>query len=244
MDAAPTRAHVITFTDLVYASLASYGLPLFDAALKRGDGWAVACLGMASVWMFYDWYANHFFAVEQHLGAKNIPFDAISFFQYAGLLYASALTSPWIFFFLAIRALRGIVYNELALRRGEGPRAAARLRSYNFSSGFMVLAYTPLFIWDVSCDIFDAGLRLGIAIAIWALAYAIAIFAEARFERRAARRARPGPPQPSAQAPPVAAAGRPASDGAEKREDHNPALWAALAFVLGLILAILRRRKL
>jgi hypothetical protein len=180
--------HVLTFTDLIYAALSSYALPLFDSAADRRDKWAVGYLAVAAIWMFYDWYANHYFGIDANLGARNIPLDLVSFFQYAGLLYTAARTSPWVHLFLAIRGARGIAYNEIALRTGKGPRDPERLRSYNYSSGFMVVTYSGLLVFELSRGQLRVGERLIAAIAIWLMAYGIALFVEWRLDRLRAKR--------------------------------------------------------
>jgi hypothetical protein len=186
----PDRALVITFTDLIYASLAAYGLGLLNTALNQRNGWAVAYLAASAVWLFYDWYANHYFAIEQQLGGRNLPLDAISLAQYAGLLYTAATTSSWLFLFLTIRALRGILYNELALRHpGDGPYDPERLRSYNYSSGFMAVVYTGLLIWERQQHKVDIELQFGLAVGVWLVAYAISLLAEKRLDKRRSKEA-------------------------------------------------------
>lgn len=185
-DSSPDRTLVITFTDLIYAALAAFGLGLVGTALDHHNAWAVAYLAAGGVWLFYDWYANHYFVIEQQLGGRNIPLDAVSLAQYAGLLYAASKTSPWILFFLAIRGIRGIVYNELALRREKRLYDPERLRSYNYSSGFMAMAYTVIFLDELKHKTVDVDVQLGLAVGIWLIAYGIALRVEARLDRRRA----------------------------------------------------------
>lgn len=187
-DTPQSRTYVLTFTDLVYAALAAYGLELTATALDHHDYWAVAYLGAGGVWMFYDWYANHYFASDEDLGAKNLPIDFVGLILYAGLLYASSKTSAWLFVFLAIRGLRGIVHNEMTLRYGTGRHDVERRRSYNYSSGFMVATYIPLFLYDKYFRPWDVGGRFGVAVGIWLIAYGIALLVEARLDRRVATR--------------------------------------------------------
>ncbi len=179
--------HVLTFTDLIYAALAAYSISAFDIEASQRHWLAVAYLLVSVIWMFYDWYANHFFAIQEHMGAKNIPLDMVSFAQYAGLLFYSKYESPVIYIFLAIRGLRGIVYNEVALRQWHGVRDAERLRSYNYSSGFMVVAYSALYVIDRTFGWPTVGPRLVVAVLVWVIAYGLALLAENRFVRRLER---------------------------------------------------------
>jgi hypothetical protein len=126
----------------------------------------------------------HYFATDLDLGAKNLPIDFVGLILYAGLIYTAFITSPWLYIFLALRGARGIIHNEMSLRYGKGKYDAERRRSYNYSSGFMVLTYIPAFFLDTRCRLWGAGGRYFVAIGIWGIAYAIALVVEARLDRR------------------------------------------------------------
>ncbi|GGK73675.1 class I SAM-dependent methyltransferase [Mangrovihabitans endophyticus] len=213
--------YVISFTDLVYAGLLGYGLQKLDMVIGRH--WAEAALtGTALLYLIYDWYGEHSLEVNVSLGAAAIRLDFIALFIYFGLIYFSSGSSQYFAIFMALRAARGIVINVILIRRSSSH--AARLHSYNVSSGLMTVLFVAMYAVDTVVG-FSPVVRLAASFALWLFAYAAALASERIFAGRIARRIADSVPESAGDPRPT-----PAGDaihnirGGPARNDRTPVM--------------------
>lgn len=171
------KYYIITFTDLIYAALLAYSLTLLHSAFEE-ISYTTLVIVFSVILLVYDWYGEHLIAVQRKVGTAATVFDFAAFLIYFGLLYTSAQVSYYVFLFMAIRALRGLIYNFMLMAKQPAVLERMKLKSWSISSSLMLLTYFGLFIatiYDVAlCDIvFIISL-----ISIWAVSYLIAYILE------------------------------------------------------------------
>lgn len=176
-------SHLITFTDLIYAALISYGLFILQSSIDM----PIVNLGFATfaiMLLCYDWYGEHFLSIQVKVGGLLLFFDFISLFSYFFLLWASVNNSLFYSFVLVIRALRGLAVNVLILPKHEDILLRSKIKSYNVSSGLMIFAYASVFVYD-NVGFLAPNERLLWCVGIWVAAYVASFVFEAVFAKAA-----------------------------------------------------------
>ena len=172
-----TKTYIVTFTDLVYASLLAYALDKLDKALGT-PSLSLAFLIGTIIFMIFDWYGDHSLSVQRRAGTIAITLDFIAMAIYFAMIYSSVHFSIYYLPLMGLRGLRGMVFNYILIKLPGQPYRVERLKSYNLSSGFMFLTFTVLFIIDASMDSFSELERFLLASLIWLLAYGVALISE------------------------------------------------------------------
>lgn len=166
------RPYIVTFTDLVYAALLSYGLDKLDQALS-GNMPGSILVGYIILLMFYDWYGEHWLAVQRRVGTLSITLDIIALIIYFFLVYAGFASSIYYILLLAFRAFRGIVYNYILLKFEGNGEYKERLMSFNLSSSFMLIGYLVMFSLGITLLTFSSRGIFIIALVFWLTAYLV-----------------------------------------------------------------------
>src|SRR6267142_452471 len=130
------RPYLITFPDLIYAALLSHALGILDRSLTVSFTSASFVL-VAIILMIYDWYGEHWVALQRRVGSLSITLDFVALIIYFGLFFVGSQSSINFVLLLAARALRGIIINFILLRFNGDPGYRERLKSYNISSSMM-----------------------------------------------------------------------------------------------------------
>ena len=145
-----THPYLISFTDLIYAALLGYSLTLLEHAVTDASLASIGFIVTAIILMIYDWYGEHWLAVQQRVGGFAIVFDFFALMIYFGLFLSGARVSGLFMPLLALRALRGIVYNCVLLSSVGDPGWRETLKSFNISSSLMAITYTAVAFIDAT----------------------------------------------------------------------------------------------
>ncbi len=171
------RTYIVTFTDFVYAALLAYALDKLDRAFSS-PSISIGFVSFAIVLMIYDWYGTHSLATHRRIGLTSISHDFISIGLYFGLVITGAESSIYFLLLMGLRGLNGVIFNCMLLRAPGNAYRRERLKSYNLSSSFMLIGFLLLFVVDTFLEVFSSLDRFIISIALWTIAYAVALIAE------------------------------------------------------------------
>ena len=173
------RSYLITFIDLLYAAIISYGLSVLHKSLEN-QTISSAFVIFAIVLAMHDWYGEHWVAITKKIGAISTIFDFIALMIYFGLIFFGSSSSLYFLALLAFRALRGIILNIILLTKHLISIEATRVRAWNISSIAMFIAYAITFsigFWDSSFSFSEIEVLL-VSISIWISSYIIFYVAE------------------------------------------------------------------
>lgn len=178
------RPYLITFTDLVYAALVSYSLPLVDRSVSSLD-YTAGLLSFSVILLLYDWYGEHFVSAQRGTGTLSIVFDFVALIIYFLLLFFGARASHFWLAAFAARAARGLVMNNLLLRGSPSMEQKRKLQVWNYSSSWMFVSCLVLLVMSVVWWELAPLWLLTSGVLIWITGYLVAILMEwVRFKGR------------------------------------------------------------
>ncbi len=169
------RPYLISFTDLIYAILIGYGISLLHNSVVKERLLGVLFVVFVLILIIYDWYGEHFLSAQVKVGVIATIFDFFALLIYFGLLFFSALSSIFLFLFLAARALRGLAINFLLLASKPSQQQEIKLKAWTISSTLMIIVYLTVFFWfKFLCSV----QFLMIAVMTWGITYLISLIVE------------------------------------------------------------------